>query len=148
GRYPGFYLDMVVTPLFEVISSAMKKGGDHRERKTYDDFNEFFWAPQRSWLHPLITLNRIFEWHAVTFTLLAAWAYSNLLQWTFAFTLQWTSAFTLQVGSFVFWEITFFGILWTALEVWTLFPAVKISDPSVCGYVLRLLAGVLILTYQ
>ena len=202
-RYPGFYLDMVVTPLYEVVAEALTSSGDHRQRKTYDDFNEFFWAPaclryelhdqgkasqnlrvnspppqprhhtsssttagagesernpkplllstalrsatktymeKRSWLHPLLSMNRVFEWHVITFTLLAAWAFSN--------TLQWTYAYTLQAGSFVFWEISFLGILWTALEVWTLFPGVRISEPSICGYLLRLSAGLLILTYQ
>lgn len=197
-RYPGFYLDYVVTPVYEVVAKALTKAGDHRERKTYDDFNEFFWSPsclqcdlhhidihntmaspaptsssartqtasaasaaadakaplladalarssktyveKRSWLHPLLTLNRVFEWHVITFTLLAAWAFSSLLQWTYAY--------TLQTGSFVFWEITFLGLVWTALEVWTLFPSVNISDPSICGYLLRLLAGLLILSYQ
>lgn len=186
GRYPGFYLDMVVTPLYDVVAEALKGHGDHIIKKTYDDFNEFFWDPscilysvheidsspeslelgsqpsrhknktlllshglkaasktyleKRSWLHPLLSMNRVFEWHVITFTLLATWAYSNLLQWTYAF--------TMHVGSFIFWQITFLGILWTALEVWTLFPSVKVSDPSLCSYLIRLLVGVLILTYQ
>ena len=185
GRYPGFYLDMVVTPLYEVVAESLKGHGDHRLTKTYDDFNEFFWDPQcllysvhsvensldsaeqgdhlllnnkvrlvssglkggsktylekRSWLHPLLSMSRVFEWHVITFTLLTTWAYANLLVWTYAF--------TLQVGSFIFLEITFLGIIWTALEVWTLFPSVKVSEPSLYGYLVRLLIGVLILTYQ
>jgi hypothetical protein len=189
-RYPGFFLDMVVTPMYEVVAAALTQSGDHLQRMTYDDFNEFFWTsaclrcelhdagrlshmlmtPQppargeaaasdrppllatalancsktymekRSWLHPLQSMNRVFEWHVITFTLLAALAFANMLQWTYAY--------ALQAGSFVFWEISFMGIVWTALEVWTLFPGVKISDPSKWGYLLRLLAGLLILTYQ
>eukprot|EP00600_Ochromonadales_sp_CCMP1393_P017267 CAMPEP_0175031692 /NCGR_PEP_ID=MMETSP0005-20121125/20978_1 /TAXON_ID=420556 /ORGANISM="Ochromonas sp., Strain CCMP1393" /LENGTH=845 /DNA_ID=CAMNT_0016292013 /DNA_START=268 /DNA_END=2805 /DNA_ORIENTATION=- len=45
GRYPGFFLDMTVTPLFEVVNEALRASGDHRNHKTYDDFNEFFWTP-------------------------------------------------------------------------------------------------------
>lgn len=188
GKYPGFFLDMVVTPIYEVIAKSMAKIVDHAERKIYDDFNEFFWSPnclkyrlydvtltaehaelgqqskrkpavesnldlaaglrmssktyleKRSWFHPLLSVHRVFEWHVISFTLLAAWAFSDLLQWTYAF--------TLQTGSFVFWEITFLGLLWTCLEVWTLFPSGNISDPSVCGFLIRMLAGYLILVYQ
>ncbi len=190
GKYPGFYLDMVVTPIYEVVSKAMLSSKDHSERKIYDDFNEFFWSTaclrcrlhgvyyqgddllelgagniqrqnlqqdlkdlatsmkqssktyleKRSWFHSLYSMHRIFEWHVITFTLLATWAFSNFLQWTFVF--------TLQVGSFIFWEISFFGIMWTCLEIWTLYPTVKINDPTLFGFVLRICAGYLILCYQ
>jgi callose synthase len=190
GKYPGFYLDMVITPIYEVISKAMLSSADHSERKIYDDFNEFFWSStclrcrlhgvhihgednievgmgpedrfnenrnskdlasamkqssktyleKRSWFHSLYSMNRIFEWHVITFSLLATWAFSNLLQWTYIF--------TLQVGSFIFWEITFFGIMWACLEIWTLYPTVKINDPTLFGFVLRICTGYLILCYQ
>lgn len=192
GRYPGFYLDMVITPLYEVVAKAIKTA----HGMTYDDFNEFFWSPhcleyelhnmnltdmllaspapmsapatgsatpqsdksasnllasalqrakktyreKRSWLHPLFSMSRVFEWHVITFTLLATYAFSNVLQWTYAY--------TLKTGSFVFLEITFFGLLWTALEVWTLFPDVDVSGPSKCGYLLRLVVGIIVLSYQ
>lgn len=185
GKYPGFFLDMVVTPLYEEIAKSMNKSVDHAEKKIYDDFNEFFWSPnclkyqlhnaplfnddlserglaiarpkandlatalrnapksyleKRSWLHPLLSVNRLFEWHVVAFTLLATWSFSSLLQWTYAF--------TIQIGSFVFWEITFMGLMWTCLEVWTLFPSTNLSDPSLFGYLIRILAGYLVLSYQ
>jgi len=95
---------------------------------------------KRSWLHPLFSMSRVFEWHVITFTILATYAFSNVLQWTFAY--------TLKTGSFVFLEITFFGLIWTALEVWTLFPDVYVSGPSKCGYLLRLTVGLIVLTYQ
>ena len=157
--YPGYYLDMVVTPIYDVIASSLKKSGDNEYKKTYDDFNEFFWSPKclkykmhdnaedvesgnisqdlnvlndncnesnecislgikeatktylekRSWLHPLLSVHRVIEWHIITFTLLMAWAFSNLL--------VWTHAFTFQIASFIFLEITFLGIIWTCLEV-------------------------------
>ena len=150
STYPGYFLDMVVTPIYEVIAASLKKSGDNEFKKTYDDFNEFFWSPscmryrihdtaddaeagggsgggsddhvsvgmqnatktyleKRSWLHPLLSVHRVFEWHTISFTLLMAWAFSNQLVWTYAF--------TFQVASFIFWEITFLGILWTCLEV-------------------------------
>ena len=40
--YPGFYLDHVVTPIYEVIQSALKSPGDHMNKKTYDDLNLSF----------------------------------------------------------------------------------------------------------
>ena len=150
STYPGYFLDMVVTPIYEVIAASLKKSEDNEFKKTYDDFNEFFWSPscmryrihdtaddseaggggscgsddhvsvgmqnatktyleKRSWLHPLLSVHRVFEWHTISFTLLMAWAFSNQLVWTYAF--------TFQVASFIFWEITFLGILWTCLEV-------------------------------
>lgn len=190
-KYPGFFLDMVVTPMYEVVAEAMKKPSDHFDKMTYDDFNEFFWSPsclmyslypmdeaaledsgygrersfsaytmagdvllvsealkkasktyleKRSWLHPLYSMNRIFEWHVITFTLLLSWSFATLLQWTYAY--------SMHVASIVFIQINFMGILWTSLEVYTLFPNVKISDPSICGFLVRLLAGFLVLTYQ
>jgi hypothetical protein len=191
SRYPGYFLDMVITPMYDAIAAGMKGGSDHNERKTYDDFNEFFWSPsclsysihdddsqiygdgpshyqslgalsddrsesihvsvglqsasktyieKRSWLHPIFSLRRLFEWHIVTFTLLATWAFSCELQWSYAF--------TLQVGSFVFLEISFLSMIWTSLEVWTVYPNAAIPLSSVYGYLIRLLAGYLVLVYQ
>ena len=196
--YPGFYLDMVITPIYEAIAVSLKAKGDHVGKKIYDDFNEFFWSPtclqyihrenyveaseppnyrssyvvptsspappspqsevpqiviskalmsamktyleRRSWLHPLYSFHRVFEWHVVTFYILATIA--------FGYQLVWTTNFALQVGSFVFWMINFMSIVWTCLEVWTVFPSASISGPSLCGYLLRLLAGFMVLVYQ
>ena len=171
--YPGYYLDMVVIPIYDVVASSLKESGDNEYKKTYDDFNEFFWSPtclqfkihdnvedigvegrnnhnnndndnnndgnnndnddsnngsinkerisvgmknatktyleKRSWLHPLLSVHRVIEWHTITFTLLMAWAFSNKLVWTYAF--------TFQIASFIFLEITFLGLIWTCLEV-------------------------------
>lgn len=169
--YYGYFLDTVVRPLYEEILAASRLRVDHVDRKIYDDFNEFFWNPdclqykifpvkdgdslelaralraapktyleKRSWFHPLYSMNRLFEWHAISFTLLAAIAFSNLLQWTWFF--------TLKVASIVFLEMSAFGILWTCLELWTLNVKVGIPFPSLCGYLLRIVAGYMVLTYQ
>ena len=194
--YPGYFLDMVVTPIYEVISSSFKKSGDNETKMIYDDFNEFFWSPQclqfrifeqevdenmesgltytslntldseghvvgnkesmhisrglanasktylekRSWFHALYSMKRIFEWHVVTFTLIASVAFSIHLQWSWSF--------SFQIASVVFWMISVMGIFWTCLEVWTLFPNTEIPGHSIFGYILRILAGFLILVYQ
>lgn len=39
-RYAGYFLDMIVTPIYEEISKSLSKNVDHSERKIYDDFNE------------------------------------------------------------------------------------------------------------
>ena len=95
---------------------------------------------KRSWLHPLLSFHRIFEWHVVTFTLLAALAFYNAL--------VWRVSYFLAVASFVFWEISFLGLLWTCLEVWTHFPTSALSGPAIYGYLMRLLAGYTVLIYQ
>ncbi|GLD91630.1 hypothetical protein PINS_up000163 [Pythium insidiosum] len=45
SREPGFFLDTVVTPLYNLIQSQMSSRLDHQDRHNYDDFNEFFWNP-------------------------------------------------------------------------------------------------------
>jgi hypothetical protein len=45
SNYPGFFLDMTVTPIYDVISASLKQHGDNEYKKIYDDFNEFFWSP-------------------------------------------------------------------------------------------------------
>ena len=94
----------------------------------------------RSWLHPLLSFRRLFEWHVVTFSLLLVLAFSN--------TLIWTLPFYLLVSSFVFWEIIFLGIVWIILEVWTMFGTSAAAGPSIYGYVVRLFFLFVILTYQ
>lgn len=188
GKYPGYFLDIVIIPIYEVVSKSMASSEDHASRKIYDDFNEFFWNPiclnyniygqglfennievglshyhdhedvvvnnvhsalnegsktyleKRSWFHPLYAMNRLFEWHAITFTILATWAFSNLLKWTFVF--------TFQVASFIFWEMSVFALLWTGLEIWTQFPDVKIPDSALYGYLIRVLSCYMVLVYQ
>ncbi|CAM9568890.1 unnamed protein product [Chrysoparadoxa australica] len=43
--YAGFFLDHVVTPIWEVIVKSHRSRGDHIKSRNYDDFNEFFWSP-------------------------------------------------------------------------------------------------------
>jgi len=191
--YPGYFLDMVVTPMYEVVAAQLKAGGDHDERKTYDDFNEFFWSQnclkyrifedfeedtetgftslstlmpaasgsnyferkhisrgiagakktyleKRSWVHSLYSIHRIFEWHVITFTLIASIAFSIQLQWTYSY--------TFQVASMVFWMISCMGIFWTCLEVWTLYPATDIPTHTILGFSLRIVAGYVVFAYQ
>ena len=182
--YPGYFLDMVVTPIYEVVSKSMKSGRDHCDRKNYDDFNEFFWTSnclqyahhhayvgmssseagvvsadddmmtvsdamelatktyieKRSWLHPLKSFSRLFEWHVITFTILATIA--------FHFALVWPVAYSLAIGSFVFFEINILRLLWICLDIWAIYPSSSLTGPNICGYVLRLLTGYVILVYQ
>eukprot|EP00638_Chattonella_subsalsa_P004550 CAMPEP_0117750646 /NCGR_PEP_ID=MMETSP0947-20121206/10498_1 /TAXON_ID=44440 /ORGANISM="Chattonella subsalsa, Strain CCMP2191" /LENGTH=2124 /DNA_ID=CAMNT_0005568865 /DNA_START=100 /DNA_END=6474 /DNA_ORIENTATION=+ len=44
--YPGFFLDHVVTPIYDVVNKARAGRADHVTRRNYDDFNEFFWSPE------------------------------------------------------------------------------------------------------
>lgn len=43
--YPGFFLDHVVTPIYDEVVKASRSKSDHVFRRNYDDFNEFFWSP-------------------------------------------------------------------------------------------------------
>lgn len=194
--YHGYFLDMTVTPMYNTIQAAMKGSGDHKDKKTYDDFNEFFWSPEclqyphhlanncsgysndaanefssllgktsdntgstlvhvahamkhatktyvekRSWLHSLLSFHRVVEWHLLGFTLSAVWAFREVL--------VWSDAFTAQIGSVIYLMITFMHIIWTTLEVWRLYPTNSLTSVStVCGYVLRLTSGYVILVYQ
>eukprot|EP00611_Tribonema_gayanum_P022138 TRINITY_DN4392_c0_g1_i1.p1 TRINITY_DN4392_c0_g1~~TRINITY_DN4392_c0_g1_i1.p1 ORF type:complete len:2193 (+),score=1022.20 TRINITY_DN4392_c0_g1_i1:563-6580(+) len=44
--YAGYFLDHVVTPIWEVVVKYHKAKGDHVQARNYDDFNEFFWTPE------------------------------------------------------------------------------------------------------
>lgn len=158
--YPGYFLDMVVTPIYEVVAAGLSKKGDHNDKKTYDDFNEFFWdakclayrlvdhvfsediehagsglrasfnfefaqgvtvpkvhvsealqastktyVEKRSWLHPLLSMHRIFEWHILTFSLLMFWAFSNKLVWTWVYTVKVSLENRVRENLFLFFHI-------------------------------------------
>lgn len=43
--YAGYFLDHIVSPVWEVVVRHHKVKGDHITARNYDDFNEFFWSP-------------------------------------------------------------------------------------------------------
>lgn len=180
----GHFLDYVVTPIYEVIIQCKNVKGDHKDRKNYDDLNEFFWsnrclayryseiplnlpnlpdvygnetdelppisqgmlnAPKtflekRSWMRGVMALNRIIEWHVVTFYLLSVIAFSRELVWGWVF--------SLQVASGVFWIFNSLGLVWEFLEVWASYPNIELSGTSVCGSLFKIFFRFLILIYQ
>jgi callose synthase len=95
---------------------------------------------KRSWLRGMLALNRILEWHIVTFYLLAVVAFSRELVWGWVY--------SVQVGSGVFWIFNFLFLFWQLLEVWGSYPGIQLSATEVCGSVLILVARFLTLTYQ
>lgn len=166
-----------------------KVKGDHKDRKNYDDLNEFFWtskcfsyrystatddtdaiveaglaggalpeesvlppvtegllaAPKtflekRSWFKGIMALNRLVEWHIVTFYLLAVLAFSRHLVWGWVY--------SLQVFSGVFWIYNILGLGWELLDVWGDYPAIELSGTSVCGSGLKILFRFVVLIYQ
>lgn len=231
-RYPGFYLDMVVTPIYDILLKKTISNNDHEKRLNYDDFNEFFWnerslkyfiydttgipnylqenqiikiffstiseiysipsnnisflsetsqtspsssltedspllnsirsdemklqftisealsvtdktyREKRSWLHPLYSLHRLFEWHCLTFSILTIMLFKEYL--------QWTNNYFYKVLSIIFWEISVFRLIWICLEIWILqFPPVSgFPIGAVIGYAIRLISGIIILLYQ
>jgi len=95
---------------------------------------------KRSWLRGLLALSRIFEWHIVTFYLLAVVAFSRELVWGWVY--------SLQIASGVFWIFNVLHLFWAILEVWGSYPGIHMSGTEVCGSVLVLLARFLTLVYQ
>jgi callose synthase len=95
---------------------------------------------KRSWLRGVLALNRILEWHIVTFYLLAVTAFSRELVWGWVY--------SLQVASGVFWIFNALHLCWGVLEVWGSFPGIQLTGTSVCGSVFSLVARFLILVYQ
>jgi callose synthase len=156
-REPGFFLDTVITPVYNLLRAQMASPFDHEDRLHYDDFNEFFWhvkclkfdykhedvsdfgaspAPikrlgqrhglgattggsssksagyfskrksiaeaiaessksfleKRTWLTPLRAFTRIFDFHVVTFHLLAALAFAQEQELDLAAALQLVSS--------------------------------------------------------
>jgi callose synthase len=95
---------------------------------------------KRSWLRGMLALNRILEWHIVTFFLLAVIAFARELVWGWVY--------SVQVASGVFWIFNFLFLFWQLLEVWGSYPGIQLSATEVCGSVLILVARFLTLTYQ
>lgn len=95
---------------------------------------------KRSWLRGVLALNRVLEWHIVTFYLLGVIAFSRELVWGWVY--------SLQVASAVFWMFNALHLCWGLLDVWALFPGIQLSGTDVCGSVFILVARFLTLVYQ
>ena len=95
---------------------------------------------KRSWLRGVMALNRIIEWHIVTFFLLSVIAFSRELVWGWVY--------SLQVGSGVFWIYNSLGLAWELLEVWASYPGIELSGTFVIGSVLKIFFRFLVLVYQ
>lgn len=95
---------------------------------------------KRSWLRGILALNRILEWHIVTFYLLSVFAFSRELVWGWVY--------SVQLASVVFWIFNFLFLFWQLLEVWGTYPGIQLSATEVCGSVLILAARLLTLVYQ
>jgi len=95
---------------------------------------------KRSWLRGIMALNRILEWHIVTFYLLAVIAFSRELVWGWVY--------SLQIASGVFWIYNGLGLTWELLEVWAAYPGIELSGTSVIGSVLKIFFRFLVLVYQ
>ena len=95
---------------------------------------------KRSWLRGILALNRILEWHIVTFYVLGVIAFARELVWGWVFSLQAASA--------VFWIYNALHLCWALLEVWASYPGIQVSGTDVCGSVFVLVARFLVLVYQ
>jgi len=186
--YAGFFVDCVISPIYDIVLKNMKSKNDHQDKRNYDDFNEFFWsraclkyrytwedpaensdietsqmysgetkdtspsvtyglehAPKtflekRSWLRGILALNRILEWHIVTFFLLAVIAFSRELVW------GWVETF--QVASAVFWIFNSLHLCWALVEVWASYPGIHLTGTEVCGSIFVIVARFLLLVHQ
>lgn len=95
---------------------------------------------KRSWLRGMLALNRILEWHIVTFYLLAVVAFARELVWGWVY--------SVQIASGVFWIFNSLHLFWGLIEVWGSYPGIHLSGTAVCGSVFTLVARFLILVYQ
>eukprot|EP00537_Pseudo-nitzschia_pungens_P009567 CAMPEP_0172380904 /NCGR_PEP_ID=MMETSP1060-20121228/70676_1 /TAXON_ID=37318 /ORGANISM="Pseudo-nitzschia pungens, Strain cf. cingulata" /LENGTH=2133 /DNA_ID=CAMNT_0013108671 /DNA_START=189 /DNA_END=6590 /DNA_ORIENTATION=+ len=95
---------------------------------------------KRSWLRGILALNRILEWHIVTFYLLSVVAFGRELVWGWVY--------SVQLASGVFWIFNFLFLFWQLLEVWGTYPGIQLSATEVCGSVLIMSGRILTLIYQ
>jgi callose synthase len=119
GPLPGEFLE----PLAEGLAHAPKT-----------------FLEKRSWLRGILALNRVLEWHIVTFYLLSVIAFSRELVWGWVY--------SLQVASAVFWMFNALHLCWALLEVWGSYPGIQMTGTEVCGSVLVVVARFLTLVYQ
>ena len=95
---------------------------------------------KRSWWRGIMAMNRIVEWHIVTFYLLSVVAFTKYLVWGWVF--------AIEVASGVFWLFNALAICWGLLEVWASYPGIHLSSTAVFGSVFVLVSRFLILVYQ
>ena len=95
---------------------------------------------KRSWLRGIIALNRILEWHIVTFYILAVIAFSSDLVWGWVY--------SVQVLSGAFWVLNALHLTWCLLEVWCVYPGIHLSGSAICGSIFSFVSRFLILIYQ
>lgn len=95
---------------------------------------------KRSWLRGIMALNRIVEWHIVTFFILAVIAFSRSLVWGWVFTVQALSG--------AFWVLNAIHLNWSLLDVWSVYPGIHLSSSAICGSIFTLISRYLILIYQ
>jgi callose synthase len=95
---------------------------------------------KRSWLRGMLALNRVLEWHIVTFYLLSVVAFARELVWGWVY--------SVEVASGVFWIFNVLHLFWGLVEVWGSYPGIHLSGTAVCGSVFTLTARFLILVYQ
>jgi callose synthase len=95
---------------------------------------------KRSWTRGILALNRIIEWHFITFYILSVIAFSNELVWGWVY--------SVQVLSGVFWLLNLLHLTWGMLEVWCIYPGIYLSGSAICGHLFSNLTRFLILVYQ
>jgi len=95
---------------------------------------------KRSWFRGILALYRIIVWHLVTFYLLSVVAFSRELVWGWVY--------TVQVASGVFWIFNFLFLFVGILEIWAVYPNIKLTGTAICGSVFCLSARFLVLVYQ
>jgi len=74
---------------------------------------------KRSWFRGMLALNRILEWHLVTFYLLAVVAFARELVWGWVY--------SIQVGSGIFWIFNALHLFWALKNQ-------KIPEPTCMEY--------------
>ncbi len=95
---------------------------------------------KRSILSPCLSFSRILEFHIVTFHLLVAFSFSNML--------IWPTYYSVQILSSVFITMNLLPIIWCVLEVWQVYPGILVTGTASVGFITRLCTRFIILTYQ
>ena len=136
----------IFTTVEESISTAVEEGlwdGSKKRvpiaqvmslmRKSY--------LEKRSWIHPFLSLKRIFKFFFITLFLLTTIGVSRALLWDLEDAVHVISAVFIASSA---WDLVFDGIL----EVWSLFPACRILPSTRNGLVLRLVGRTLQMVLQ
>ncbi len=95
---------------------------------------------KRNILSACLSFSRILEFHIITFHMLIALSFANML--------VWPTYYSVQIFSSVLLTFNILPLLWCMLEIWQVYPGILVTTTASVGFITRLCSRFIILIYQ